>query len=143
MDNINLDEGAVYVKGSHKLNRRFLPLYPSQIMAFSTYINETHTKLPRCTSSRLILKKLGHPITVDGVNAVIEPLQGLFPDRNLNPRTIRMSVITSWINVKKYPLEKAQELAGHKWPSTTEKYIRADSMKQRELINKYFPSELW
>jgi integrase/recombinase XerD len=50
-----------------------------------------------------------------------------------------MSVICNWLNEKKIPLERVQELAGHKWPGTTEKYIKVDSFQQRELINRYFP----
>jgi site-specific recombinase XerD len=43
------------------------------------------------------------------------------------------------MNAKKKPLEEVQELAGHKWPSTTEKYRKMDNLKQRELINSFFP----
>jgi hypothetical protein len=70
---------------------------------------------------------------------MIEPLKSLFPDKNLNPKTIRMSVICNWLNEQELSLEHVQELAGHKWPGTTEKYFRANSFQQRELINKYFP----
>jgi integrase/recombinase XerD len=91
-------------------------------------------------TDKLILNKLGKPITVDGINAMTDQLKALYPDRPLTPQSIRMSVISNWLNEKKLPLEAAQELAGHKWPSTTEKYIREDNLKQRELINKYFPT---
>jgi hypothetical protein len=36
-------------------------------------------------------------------------------------------------------LEDVQELAGHMWPGTTEKYIKMDSLEQRELFIKFFP----
>jgi integrase/recombinase XerD len=109
------------------------------MIVFSKYINEIRPELLRCDTDKLLLTKLGKPISVDGIHAIIEPLKPLFPDRNLNPRTIRMSVICNWLNEKKIPLEKVQELAGHKWPGTTEKYIKVDSFQQRELINRYFP----
>jgi len=108
-------------------------------MLFYKYINETRPAMLMCKTDKLLLNKLGHPISVDGINAMIEPLEALFADRKLNPRAIRMSVISNWLNEKKYPLEQVQELAGHKWPSTTEKYFKKDSLKQRELINKFFP----
>jgi len=76
---------------------------------------------------------------VNSGHAMIAPLRGLFPDRKLNPQTIRMSVICNWLNEKMIPLERAQELAGHKWPGTTEKYIKVNSSQQREMINRYFP----
>ncbi len=50
-----------------------------------------------------------------------------------------MSVICNWLNEKKVPLERVQELVGHKWPGTREKYIKVESNSERELINKYFP----
>lgn len=93
----------------------------------------------RCKTEKLIITKLGKPITVDSIHAMIEPLRGLFPDRKLNPQTIRMSVICNWLNEESISLERAQELAGHKWPGTTEKYIKVNSSHQRELINRYFP----
>lgn len=140
VENVDLDNGIIYIKGSNKLNRRSLELRGSQIILLNKYISETRPAMLRCKKEELILNKLGYPISVDGINAMIEPLTALFPDRKLNPRTIRMSVIANWFNEKKMPLEQVQELAGHKWPSTTEKYFKVDSVKQRELINRYFPT---
>jgi integrase/recombinase XerD len=136
---IDLDAGTVYIKASTSQNRRTLELLNKQMIVFSKYINEIRPELLRCTTDKLLLSKLGKPISVDGIHAIIEPLKPLFPDRNLNPRTIRMSVICNWLNEKKIPLERVQELAGHKWPGTTEKYIKVDSLQQREMINKFFP----
>lgn len=140
VDNIDIDNSTIYIKGSNKLNRRTLALKGKQIAILQKYINEIRPAMLMCKTEKLLLNKLGYPISVDGINAMIEPLQVLFADRKLNPRTIRMSVISNWFNEKKYPLEQVQELAGHKWPSTTEKYFKVDSVKQRELINRYFPT---
>jgi integrase/recombinase XerD len=117
-----------------------MDLVPRQMILFFKYIDETSAKLLRCQSDKLIITKLGKPISVDSVHAMIEPLKSLFTDRKLNPQTIRMSVICNWLNEKKFPLEKVQQLAGHKWPGTTEKYIKVNSLQQREMINRYFPS---
>lgn len=136
---IDLDEGTVYVKASTNLNRRTLELLNKQMMVFSKYIHEIRPKLLRSDTDKLIITKLGKAMSVDSVQAMIEPLKGLFPDKKLCPQTIRMSVICNWLNDKKLPLEKVQELAGHKWPGTTEKYFKADSEQQRELINRFFP----
>lgn len=137
---IDLDEGTVYVKASANLNRRTLELLNKQMMVFANYIHEVRPKLLRWDSDKLILSKLGKPIAdVSSIKAIVEPLKGLFPDKKLCPQTIRMSVICNWLNDKKLPLEKVQELAGHKWPGTTEKYFKADSEQQRELINRFFP----
>ena len=137
---IDLDNGTVYIKSSTNLNRRTLELVNRQMIVFSKYINEARPKLLRWDSEKLVLSKLGKPIAdVSSIKSIVEPLKDLFPDKKLCPQTIRMSVICNWLNEKKYPLEHVQELAGHKWPSTTEKYIKANSEQQRELINRFFP----
>ncbi|MFV8344425.1 tyrosine-type recombinase/integrase [Flavobacterium sp. XS2P39] len=122
---------------------QFLDSRNSVLLSLLIYQGLTSEELApeilRCDTDKLLLSKLGKPISVDGIHAIIEPLKPLFPDRNLNPRTIRMSVICNWLNEKKSPLERVQELAGHKWPGTTEKYIKVDSLQQREMINKFFP----
>lgn len=137
---IDLDNGTIYIKASTSLNKRTLELVSKQMILFSNYINETRAEMLRCKTEKLIITKLGKPITVSGIHGMIDPLRALFPDRKLNPQTIRMSVICNWLNEKKIPLERTQELAGHKWPGTTEKYIKVNSSQQREMINRYFPS---
>jgi integrase/recombinase XerD len=139
VQDIDLDAGTIYVKASSNLNSRRLQLLAKQILLFSKYINEVRPRMLRSTTDKLIITKLGKPIAVNSIHAMIEPLKPLFPDKNLNPKTIRMSVICNWLNEQKLPLEHVQELAGHKWPGTTEKYIKVDSLQQRELINKFFP----
>jgi integrase/recombinase XerD len=136
---VDMDNGTIYIKASTNLNRRTLELKNKQMLIFSKYLHEVRPELVKCKTDKLLLGKLGKPLQVDSIHAIIEPLKALFPDRNLNPRTIRMSVICNWLNENKIPLERVQELAGHKWPSTTEKYIKADTENERELINRYFP----
>ncbi len=139
LKDIDLENGTIYIKASKTLNRRTLELLNKQILPLSKYIDDVRPKMLRCATDKLILNKLGKPISVDGIHSVTESLKNLFPDRKLNPQTIRMSIICNWLNEKKYDLVKVQELAGHKWPGTTEKYIRIDVNAERELINRYFP----
>lgn len=127
LQDIDLDAATIYIKGTTNQKKRTMELMNKQMIIFSKYINEVRPKLLKGTSSALLLGKLGRPISVDGIHAVLEPLKMLFPDRNLNPKTIRMSVICNWLNEKKMSLEKTQELAGHKWPGTTEKYIKVNN----------------
>ncbi|MFW0739404.1 tyrosine-type recombinase/integrase [Flavobacterium sp. T12S277] len=136
---IDLENGTIYIKASNMLNKRTLELVSKQMILFSNYINQTRGEMLRCKTEKFIITKLGKPITVGGIHGMIDPLRALFPDRKLNPQTIRMSVICNWLNEKKITLERAQELAGHKWPGTTEKYIKVNSSQQREMINRYFP----
>lgn len=139
VDNIDLDMGQVYLKASSKQLRRTLPLKANQVSLFMRYINDTRPELKPKKTNKLIITKLGQPITVDSINAMVEPLQALYPDRNLNPRTIRMSVIANLLNEKRAALEEVQRFAGHKWIGTTQKYFKSNSAEQREMINRFFP----
>lgn len=139
LKDIDLDNSTIYIKASKNLNRRTMELKPKQMLPISKYINEVRPKMVMIKTDKLILNKLGKPISVDGIHSVIDPLKSLFPNKKLSPQTIRMSVICNWLNERKLNLEHVQELAGHKWPGTTEKYIKINSDEQRELINKYFP----
>lgn len=138
IDSVDLDLGIVTVKHNGKLKRE-LKLKPNQILLLDRYIHQTRPKMLRGNTSKLILNKLGKPISVDGINSVFNQLALLFPEKKLNPQTIRMSVISNWVNEKRIPLETVQQWAGHKWPSSTEKYRRTDSNEQRKLINQFFP----
>jgi integrase/recombinase XerD len=81
----------------------------------------------------------GDPETVEGIGGMLEPMKALFPERALNAKTIRSSVIANWFNVSKHRLEDIQLWAGHKWPSSTLRYKRTDVAEQREKINKWHP----
>ena len=139
LKDVDLDNGTIYIKASKNLNRRTLELTLKQIIPFKDYIDEVRDKMLMCKTEKLILNKLGKPISVGGIHSIFDQFKGLFPDRKLNPQTIRMSVICNWLNEKKLPLEQVQFLCGHKWPGTTEKYIKVDANAERELINRYYP----
>ena len=96
-------------------------------------------KLKKKKTDKLILSKIGTAITVDTINNMFDQFRGLYPERKLNPTTIRQSTISYWLNVKKYPLEDVQDLAGHKYPSATQAYKIIDIEEARKWINTYHP----
>ncbi len=106
---------------------------------FVALINETRKKLISTKTDKLLVGKLGRPLTVDDVNYMVSTYKPLFPDRNLNALTIRMSVISNWLNEKHFPLEQVQLMAGHRWISTTARYRYTPIEEQREMINRFHP----
>jgi site-specific recombinase XerD len=141
VSDMDLDDGTVRVRGSRSLNGRVLPLRPSQVTLVTKYLEDSRPFLlgKKRPTSRLFLTKVGSEETVDGIHAMVEQLKALFPSRKLCPSTIRMSVISYWLNVRKIPVEDVQQMAGHKWPSSTERYKRADMDEQRNLLNQFHP----
>ncbi|PLX01111.1 MAG: integrase [Marinilabiliales bacterium] len=138
---INLDNGIIYIPESRKQSRRHLAMEPKQYALFDRYISEVRPKLIRNETNALLLGKLGSRLTIDDINYLVSTYKILFPGRNLNPRTIRQSVIANWLNEKKIPLEQVQLMAGHRWISSTAEYRFTSDEERREIINKYHPLE--
>lgn len=139
VQHVDLDEGKVFVKESRDLARRHLELTAKQYRIFDRYINESRKELIRTDSDKLVIGKLGTPTSISEVGYLVEQFKPLFPGRNLNPSTIRQSVIANWLNEKKYPLETVQLMAGHRWMSTTVRYRQTVNDEKRILINKFHP----
>jgi site-specific recombinase XerD len=136
---IDLDSGTVYVMATKQLTRRTLELRPQQVLILLKYIYEDRVELTKSANSRLFVTKRGENLSVDALNRMLRPQQGLFSNKNLNASTIRQSVIANWINHFNYPLEDVQLLAGHRWLSSTVKYKVVNREENREKINRFFP----
>ena len=54
-----------------------------------------------------------------------------------NIQQIRASVITNWLSL--YNLRKTQYLAGHRYISSTERYLQDDLENLHEIVNNYHP----
>lgn len=136
---------AFYHKYLYDADNRITHVYTSKDKVIwdedVKYFYYKHGPLARTElgNENLVITLRGVAETVDGIHSLIEPLKALYPDRNLNPTTIRQSVISNLLNEKKIPLEDVQLFAGHKWPSITEKYRRNDISEQRALINSLHP----
>ena len=137
--NIDLDKGTVYIKGSKNLAQRELELKSPQTLMLYKYINEDRPHLLKSTTDKLLVGTRGVGISTDAIHSMVEQLKSLFPDTRLSPQTIRQSVICNWLNKDKIAIEHVQQMAGHKYPSSTMKYQKKDADEQRKLINKFHP----
>ena len=136
---IDLDAGTVYVMATKQLTRRTLELRSNQVLRLHKYIYQDRAELMKTGSPRLFITQRGENLSVDALNRMLRPLQGLFSNKNLNASTIRQSVILNWINHYDYPLEDVQLLAGQRWLSSTVKYKVINRDDNREKINRFFP----
>ncbi len=136
--NINLEEGTIYIKQGRKTNARTLKLQSRQVFWLMNYIREDRPKLLKTTTQKLIISKTGTAETGEGIGYIIETCRHLFPTRKLNAKTIRQSVITNLLKEGK-DLRIVQAFAGHKYPSTTEKYKQTHVEELKTQILKYHP----
>lgn len=131
---IDLDEGLINIIGQGKNRNRTLQLKPSQVTILLRYIENDRPNLQKSNTDKLLIGMRGNPITTDSLHEFIHRLNGAI-DKKVSPMTIRSSVINHWINERKLPLEDVQVMAGHRYPSTTEKYINPTTQEQREAVN--------
>ena len=140
VENINLEQGTIYIKPGRKTNARTLKLQSKQVYWLMSYLqNDRPQLLKNRESNQLIISSRGTAEeTGEGIGYIIETCRHLFPDRKLNAKTIRQSVITNLLKQGK-DLRLVQAFAGHKYPSTTERYKQTQVEQLKNQILKYHP----
>ena len=140
IENINLDSGSIYIKSTYKTNARTLQLKPNQILLFHQYINEIRPKLLQQTQSNVLLIGIRSGIMTgaDITKHIKRSFKELYPNRKVNAQTIRQSVIANLLK-QGHDLSLVQNFAGHKYPSTTEKYKQSEIETLKAAVNKYHP----
>ena len=148
VENIDLEEGIIEIKSRGKGKGRSLKLHSKQVFWFMKYLQEDREKLLLKNKKKrvletdleriLLISSRGTAENEEGIGYLIETQRHLFPDKKLNTITIRQSVITNLLKQGK-DLRLVQVFAGHKTPSTTEKYKQTEVEELRNQIFKYHP----
>jgi len=146
-DEINLEEATIYIKPSAKNNSRTLGLKANQILSFKKYLEEIRVKLVgfppsgetgKGASKAFIIGLRKKPMTAEDITKHIQRNYAIYKPRKLNAKTIRQSVITNLLKQGK-DLRLVQAFAGHKYPSTTERYKQNNVEELKNQIFKYHP----
>jgi integrase/recombinase XerD len=138
---ISLAEGTIFIHGSGNTNKRTLQLKAEQVMLLHGYIHEERPKLVTvrtANSPKLLLSKLGQPLSIADIQYLVGTFGSLYPERHLTPQTIRMSVIMNLLNAGN-DIRIVQVFAGHKRPDATEKYKQSHIEALKTEIQKYHP----
>lgn len=140
VNDINLTNGTVYIKATNITNSREIPLKPTQIMLLHQYINEIRLKLLKNPLDQsLLIGSRGEPMKGEDITKHVKrSFKGRFKGRNVNITTIRQSVITNLLKAGN-DLRVVQVFAGHKYPSTTEKYKQTNVEALQTAINQHHP----
>lgn len=134
---IDLDKGTVFIKAGRNISR-ILPLRSKQVIFSERYLTFDRPFLIKFPTDCLFIGKLGQPEEGEGVQYLIECQRLIYPDRKLNPKTIRQSVTVNLFK-KGLDIKDVQLFAGHKNPSTTEAYKPVDLRKLKEAVGKFHP----
>jgi integrase/recombinase XerD len=140
LQDIDLVTGSIYIKPTFKTNARTLQLKPNQILLFHQYITEIRNKLLAGNASNALLIGIrgGAMPGEDITKHIKRSFKELYPSRKVNAQTIRQSVITNLLK-QGHDISLIQAFAGHKYPSTTERYKQSEIETLQAAVNKYHP----
>lgn len=138
-DEINLEQATIHIKPSAKNNSRTLGLKANQILLFKKYMEETRVKLvAENQTNAFIIGQRKEPMTAEDITKHVKRNYNVYKPRRVNAMTIRQSVITNLLK-KNNDLRIVQAFAGHKYPSSTERYKQSNVEALHAAISQYHP----
>jgi integrase/recombinase XerD len=139
ISHIQLEKVSIYIKASYLCNARTLALNAHQILLFKDYLEKIRPQLLRGnTSSFFIIGSRALALKERDISKHIQTYYQLYPNRVVNCKTIRQSVITNLLK-QGHDLAIVQSFAGHKNPSSTEKYQQQKVEALQQALNLYHP----
>lgn len=146
LDDLDLMNATLKIKGGRRSNARTLPLQATQIGVLMYYIQNTRPELTEYHTQES--QKLFLPLPEyskdktdsTSIMSVFKPLVKQLKDIDqhfMSFEQIRASVITNWLKV--HGLRKTQIMAGHRYISSTEKYLTNDLEGLINDIDKLHP----
>lgn len=137
---INLEAGSIYIKSTHTTNGRTLSLKPGQILLLYTWLEQVRPQLLKGADSDVLL--IGHrgtPMRADDiVKHVLRSYKNVYADRRVTAQAIRGSVIANLL-AQGHDISVVQQFAGHKYPSSTERYKQSGVEVLKAAIEQYHP----
>ena len=137
LEDLQLYKGKVYIKSGARSNSRTLELKSWQVIELLEYVKEIREEIKahkKVGGERLFIPnnaRLGNTIQF-----ILKKLKRI-NHKVTNGNQIRASVITNWL--KQYNLRQVQVLAGHRYISSTERYLEDDLESLHEIVNNFHP----
>ena len=133
---LKLSKGKIYVPSTKRSNARELELRPWQIMGLMKYQNEVLPLLQERTgNSTDQFFPTGTRFSVT-TSQIIKKLKK-YNQKVRDIKQLRASVITNWLG--QHNLRKVQYMAGHRYISSTERYLTDDLENLHEMVNSFHP----
>jgi len=140
VNDLKLREGKIHIPGSRRSNERTLKLESHQVLDLMEYSLRTREELLKTTdteSSKLFITARRGGDTLQQALHHLRKQLWKQNEKITSLRQIRTSVITGWL--KRYNLREVQQMAGHRYVSSTEAYLINDLEGLQEDITKYHP----
>lgn len=133
MEHIQMEKGKIYVPSTRKTNSRELELKSPQMLSLAQYLQEDRSVLQdkiQCYTDDLFPRNIERTGIL--LHSLFKRLQ-VINYKVKNAKQIRASVITHWL--KLHNIRKAQYMVGHRYISSTEKYLQNDIESLQEVIS--------
>jgi integrase/recombinase XerD len=139
-EDISLEVGTIYIKPTPTTNNRTLLLKPGQILLMYSYLHSVRPQLLKGRDSdALLIGHRGQPMSADDiVKHVIRSYRNMYPGREVTAQSIRGSVIANLL-AQGHDISVVQRFAGHKYPSSTERYKQSQVEALKAAIEQYHP----
>lgn len=134
-EHLKLREGKIYIPQTNRNNARILTLEPHQILDLQEYALAIRPKLGG-DPGRLFTGRDGNPGLNNTLLHLCHALRRIDPGVR-NATQLRQSVITEWL--KTGNLRQVQYMAGHRYVSSTERYLTTSLEDLREALEKHHP----
>jgi integrase/recombinase XerD len=137
---LNLEAGEIYIRPTAKTKGRTLPLKPVQILLFYAYVQDKRPELLKGNASeKLLIGLRGGAMSGEDITKHIQrTARAVYGRRGVNAAVIRQSVIASLLKAG-HELSVVQAFAGHKYPSSTERYRQESVETLKAAVGKYHP----
>ena len=146
LSDLQLREGEIHIEGSRRSNARTLKLKSHQIMDLMEYVYQLRPQFVKHqvdqTTNRLFLSAPRasndkvHSSTLSVWKRLTTELKAQHSSF-INLRQLRTSRITHWL--LQYNLREVQQMAGHKYVSTTEGYYANQMEDLQADVDKFHP----
>lgn len=140
LESVDLQKGEISI-GASKLSRsRTLPLERRQVFVFYEYLKEDRAILlgNKEENKALFITRQGKAEQGESLHTHIKRLRHFYKDLVINPNMIRMSVLREKFK-QGYGLQEVQYFAGHRYPSSTERYKCDDYEALQAGVLKHHP----
>jgi site-specific recombinase XerD len=136
LEDVDLDKAILNVPSVGKSNSRELLLQANQIKLLDSYIHEVRPQLLAYETDKLLVTG-GSSRSLRGLfKSILDKVKKQLPALQ-NLEHWRSSVIVHWLQHQ--PLLEVQEMLGHRFASSTERYQLQAVQSLQEALEKYHP----
>jgi len=135
---VQLNKGKIDIPSTRRSNARTMKLQPCQMMDLLNYTTTSRNYLAKKISTKNNEQLIfGSTSQIRSITSRIIRNLKQYNHKVTSYSQLRSSLIVNWLS--KHNLRQVQYLAGHRYISSTEKYVQDDLENLHEIVNNFHP----